>query len=64
MVEKSLQITNLGDTKKDKKYAVKSYILPTSDPWIVEINGHNYPVSSAVVRLLLHLAKKAKKAPK
>jgi hypothetical protein len=61
----SLQITNVGDTRKDKQYAIKDYILPKSDPWIVEINGFQYTIPSQVGRLLLHLAKqqKAKSGP-
>ncbi len=59
-----LKITNLGDTKKDDKYKIKSYRLPKSDPWIVEINGAFYNIPSAVGRLLKHLAKKSKAVAK
>ena len=56
-----LIITDLGDDEKDKQYKIKTFTLPKTDPWIVEIDGNHYNVQSAVGRLLLHLAKK--KAP-
>ena len=57
-------ITNLGDTEKADLFKIDTFTLPTSDPWVVEVNGDLFTVPSTIGLLLLHLAKKPKKATK
>jgi len=41
-----------------------SYKLPEDSPWLVEIDGENYPVQSNIARLLLQLEAEIEKLRK
>lgn len=44
----------------EKKHVIKDYLIPTSSPWVVTIDGNRYVVASTIARLLEQLWKENK----